>query len=300
MLGFLKNLFRKRKRTQIYLTLAGKLYTGFTLLVAFAAVNTGNNILYIILSFLLSLMVVSGILSVYNLKGLKVEISPPDEVWCCKENPFKVFITNRKRLPSFLIDLILENVKKHLTFVERKVSEEIGLRFEKRGKHLLKEAFLESSFPFGLITRRKKVELNKEIIVFPRPKELEIHLQPFKGNIARQGDFLTVKMERGQSVEGIKEYEGEGRRLIHWKIFARLGELYAKKLSSENPLGEVVINLDKVPGKDWEEKISHATYLVLKFYRSGFAVGIKHGVKEIKPSYGREHLRKLLEFLAIV
>jgi uncharacterized protein (DUF58 family) len=300
MLGFLKNLFRKRKKAQIKLTLAGKLYIGFTLLIAFAAVNTGNNILYIILSFLLALMVVSGILSVYNLKGLDVEVSPPDEVWCCKENPFKVFITNRKRFPSFLIDLWLEKVSERFPFVEKKVFKEFPLRFEKRGKHLLKEAYLESSFPFGLITRIKTVDLNKEIIVFPQPKEVDIHLFPVKGSYAWESGYLSVKLKGGDTIEGIKEYEGEGRRLIHWKILARLGELYAKKLSSEVPIREVVIDLDSVPGEDWEEQISHTTYLVLKFYRSGFAVGIKHGAKEIRPSYDREHLKRLLRFLALL
>ncbi len=300
MVGFLKRIFQRRKKTATYLNLTGKLYIGFSLLVAFAAVNTGNNVLYIVLSFLLSSMIVSGFLAVYNLRRLEVDISPPEEVWCCKDTPFGIFITNLKRFPSFLIDLWVGERKKSFPLVEEKVSGELPLRFEKRGIHRLKEVYLESSFPFGLISRVKEINLDREIVVFPQPKELKIHLFPSKGSFMWESGYLSVRLKRGDTVEGVKDYEGEGLRLVNWKVFARLGELYAKRLSSEVPIGEVIVDLNSVPGDNFEEQISHATYLVLKFHKRGFAVGIRYGAKEIPPSYGWEHLRYLLRFLALV
>jgi hypothetical protein len=49
-------------------TREGKYYLGITLGVGFAAINTGNNLLYLLLGMLLSLIVVSGVMSDLSLK----------------------------------------------------------------------------------------------------------------------------------------------------------------------------------------------------------------------------------------
>ena len=49
----------------------GKYYLGITLGVGFAAINTGNNLLYLLLGMLLSLMLVSGVMSDLSLRHLR-------------------------------------------------------------------------------------------------------------------------------------------------------------------------------------------------------------------------------------
>ena len=53
-------------------TREGKYYLGITLGVGFAAINTGNNLLYLLLGMLLSLMLVSGVMSDLSLRRLTV------------------------------------------------------------------------------------------------------------------------------------------------------------------------------------------------------------------------------------
>ncbi|RTZ68796.1 MAG: DUF58 domain-containing protein [Aquificaceae bacterium] len=297
MLTFLK--FKEKEKVSI--NFGGKVYIGFTLLVGFSAVNTGNNILYILLSFLLALMGVSGFLSRYNLRGLTVKLIPPKEVWAKKPAPFEVEIYNSKRLPSFLITAKEEgiNLKTLFVMVERSARQRVKLTFPKRGVYKLKHLEVTSEFPFGLFKRSWVVPLEGEVLVYPQPKEVKLSFLATKKG--KSAGFVHFKSQKGgSSVQGIKEYSGEGLRLVHWKAFARLRQLYAKRLEEESLIREVEIDIEKLPAGNFEDKISQATYLVLKFYKMGYAVGLKYRDKYIPPEGGQEHFKKLLRFLALL
>ena len=296
-----RNFFSK-KREKVRINFGGKVYIGFTILVGLAAVNTGNNILYILLSFLLALMGVSGFFSRYNLKRVKVHLIPPNEVWCCKPSQFLIKVENRKKLPSFLIEVFERNIdlKKDFLIVEKTSEGKVNLTFPKRGVYKLQTLEVKSTFPFGLFERSFLVPIEGEILVYPKPIEVRINPPLSKPKKGESEGFIHFRSSEGASVEGIKEYAGEGMRLIHWKAFAKWGELYAKEVAEESLLREVVIDMDKIPASDKEERISKATYLTLHFSRLGYAVGLKYGEKEIPPSAGREHLKELLKFLALL
>lgn len=300
----LKIPFLGKKEEEVKVNFGGKLYVGFTLLVGFGAVNTGNNILYILLSFLLALMGVSGFLSRYNLKGLRVYFYPPEEVWCCNETTFGVGIKNLKRFPSFLVEVVQEKIGLKVSFdmVKGYIRGEAKVSFPKRGLYKIGKLRVSSTFPFGLFWRAFEVDTQEEILVFPKPVEVEVPPSVLRSQKSLKQAFLEVKVQRlgSDTVEGIKEYGGEGFRLIHWKAFAKYGELYAKELAGEETVREVIVDFDKIPAKNLEERISKAAYLVLKFKKLGYAVGLRHKDNEIPPALGREHFRKLMEYLALL
>ncbi len=66
--------------------------------VGFAAINTGNNLLYLLLGWLLSFIIASGILSEGTLKRLVVSRRPPPRVWASE---------------PFLMEVVIENQKPH-------------------------------------------------------------------------------------------------------------------------------------------------------------------------------------------
>ncbi|MGC8467681.1 MAG: hypothetical protein ACP5M3_05655, partial [Acidithiobacillus sp.] len=47
-------------RREVRLSRAGKVFVAFTLAIGFAAVNTGNNILFLLVSLMLAIMILSG------------------------------------------------------------------------------------------------------------------------------------------------------------------------------------------------------------------------------------------------
>ena len=69
---------------------AGWAYITLTLLIGIAAINTGNNLIYLIEAALLSFLAVSGFLGRINLSGLKLEIVFPDEIYARKAIPLQV------------------------------------------------------------------------------------------------------------------------------------------------------------------------------------------------------------------
>src|SRR5439155_1007210 len=74
----LRRWWRPPRRLQF--TREGKYFVGITIGVGFAAINTGNNLLYLLLGMMLSLIIASGIMSEVSLRGLKVVRQPPSRL----------------------------------------------------------------------------------------------------------------------------------------------------------------------------------------------------------------------------
>src|SRR5262249_20211817 len=69
-----------------------------------AAINTGNNLLYMLVSLLLALIIVSGVLSEQSMRGLDLIAVDPEEIYAGRPALFGMTIANRKRwLTSYSI-----------------------------------------------------------------------------------------------------------------------------------------------------------------------------------------------------
>jgi hypothetical protein len=67
------------------------------LALGFAAVNTANNLLYLVTSLVLGLIAVSGVLSERTIRGLRLSVTPPDEVFARRGTLFVATVENAKR-----------------------------------------------------------------------------------------------------------------------------------------------------------------------------------------------------------
>ena len=65
----------------IKITKAGYFYISLTIILGFSAVNTANNLVYIIAAAMLSFMAVSGFFGRSNLRGISVAIDVPEEIY---------------------------------------------------------------------------------------------------------------------------------------------------------------------------------------------------------------------------
>ena len=83
----------------------GKFLVFITLGIGFAAVNTGVNLLYLLMAMLLSIIVASGILSELTLKKLRWEVDFPSETIVASETFGSIKIQNQKQyLSSFSLE----------------------------------------------------------------------------------------------------------------------------------------------------------------------------------------------------
>lgn len=271
-----------------------------TLLLGFSAVNTGNNLLFLVVSGLLAFMSVTGMAGMLNLKGLTPRLVPPEEIYAGSPACFRLELHNAKRrLPSFLIRLECQGGRAldlPLVPPDRIISATMGFTFPRRGETRLTSITLSSPFPVNFFTRYWTFSLDSTCVVFPR---LVAGSEGGDGEGARrQGDSLHLARGVDGELERISGYSGrEPLRMIHWKLSARGDQLLVKEFGrqSRQPL---IIDLEQQPGRDLEERISSAAWLV-KRWVSLRPVGLRLADRCIAAGTGRRHGMRLLTELAL-
>ena len=95
-----------RPPRRLKFTREGKFFLGITFGVGFAAVNTGNNLLFLMLGLLLALMLVSGVMSELSLRELTVVRRLPMRAQVGRPHLVEIEVFNHKgRVPSYAIEV---------------------------------------------------------------------------------------------------------------------------------------------------------------------------------------------------
>jgi uncharacterized protein (DUF58 family) len=93
-------------RRHLRTTREGKAFIMVTVGVGFAAFNTGNNLLFLILGFMLSLIVLSGVMSETAIRGLRVSRRLPQRAFAGKVCLVELVLHNKKtRAPSYSLEI---------------------------------------------------------------------------------------------------------------------------------------------------------------------------------------------------
>jgi uncharacterized protein (DUF58 family) len=88
------------------LTREGMFFIGLIFLLAIAGLNTGNNLVFLILSSMLAAILVSGVLSLAMLTGVELQVLLPEHVFARRPVPARIHLHNdKKRVPSFSVTL---------------------------------------------------------------------------------------------------------------------------------------------------------------------------------------------------
>src|SRR6266436_3179496 len=88
-------------------TRVGIAYIVAVVLIGVAALNTGNNLLYVIVAAMLAAVLVSGLASAVVLRGLQLDVRLPEQVFAGRPAPAKILVRNGRRwLASFSISVI--------------------------------------------------------------------------------------------------------------------------------------------------------------------------------------------------
>jgi uncharacterized protein (DUF58 family) len=88
-------------------TRVGVIYVVTVVFIGIAALNTGNNLLYIIVAAMLAAIAVSGIASALVLRGLELDVRLPDHVFAGRATAGRIILRNRRRwLPSFSVNVV--------------------------------------------------------------------------------------------------------------------------------------------------------------------------------------------------
>jgi uncharacterized protein (DUF58 family) len=100
-------LERLRQTFHYEVTKAGVVYVLVTVVIGIAALNTGNNLLYIVVAAMLAAILVSGVVSALVLRRLELEVRLPEHVFAGRPVAGRVVLRNPRRfLPSFSIRVV--------------------------------------------------------------------------------------------------------------------------------------------------------------------------------------------------
>lgn len=265
--------------------------------------NTGNNLLFLVVAGLLAFMSVTGYAGMTNLRKLSVEIEPPPELFAGTAAPFTIRVRNRKRrVPSFLLAINctgMADAGVRIPMVDRdgEAAATAYLVFPLRGMAQIEEVRLTSPFPVGFFFRHIGYRVSRQVLVFPR-------LTPCPASATssgrgKTGDRIIPARGMDGELERISPYSGrEPLKMIHWKISARSNELMVKEFGaiSSEPL---IIDLNELPPSDLEGRISCAAWLVRRWVESR-PVGLRIGDKTAAAGAGSRHGRRLLAELALI
>jgi uncharacterized protein (DUF58 family) len=98
---------RLRETFDYEVTTVGIIYILVTLIIGIAALNTGNNLLYIVVAAMLAAILVSGIVSAWVLRWLELDVRLPEHVFAGRTVMGSVVLRNpRTWLPSFSIQVV--------------------------------------------------------------------------------------------------------------------------------------------------------------------------------------------------
>jgi len=259
----------------VRLTKIGVSFVIFTIVVGFAAINTGNNALYIGLSFMLGCLLLSGIASKGGLQKLDVEFESIHEAWAGRAAEGKLRIANRSMLWN-IRDVIVTSPELadpiFIPIINRRseIRVESSFLFQRRGIVHFKILNLYTRYPFGFFLKKRRARISGEVIVFPRLLDEETPRERFRAVDGEQHPSNRAGI--GTDVHSFREYvRGDSFRHIYWKKSASLGRWIMKQTEMESSRAvQVVVDPFKprsASDDDFERMISEAATFIFDALR---------------------------------
>jgi uncharacterized protein (DUF58 family) len=269
------------------LTAEGRIAMIFAVGFLAAALNTGTNLLYLLLAVLVALLAVSLIASSIVFRSLYVRRRVPARVRALEPFEAEVTVRNDKGIPAFAIaveearpGLLAPPVRARTFFPQlggRKTARGAWTTaFARRGEHTLDGVALETRFPAGLVARRIEIALPQTVLVLPatfRVKNEVFQARAVSADAIARRPLVTE--ERRDVVRALRDYRsGDHPRAIHWRASAHRGSLVVKDFEKTEPQ-RVLLVLD-VWGNEpvLEDAVSLAASLATGFRERGMKVGL--------------------------
>lgn len=294
----------------IRITKVGLWYVLFTVLVAIAATNTGNNALYMVLASMLALLMFSGLVSRQNVRRLAVEVEPPDEVYARTPARLGFTLTNRGRLlPRWCLLFSLDPGGPPLLvpYLRRGGASrgEIEVILPRRGLRTLAAAHVASLFPFGFFRKGARYKLGIEVLVFP---ELFPAAARHRQESGDQGDEPSRRIGWGHELHSLRAFrQGDDPRSIHWKQTARTGGLIFTEREAEDSRRLAILfdnGVGPLAGEVAEERferlVSEAATAAVDHLARGWEVELVTRERRLPFGAGARQRWALLEALALI
>lgn len=318
MIGKTWRRFWARAPRQLKFTRAGKVIVGIAFATGFAAINTGNNLLFLGWGLVLSSIVLSGILSEANIRSLDASLRGIPRARVGEVASLPLMLHNASRhVPSFSVESALdveggslpaENSESgwaakgalaqapYQLRLSPREHRQLFARFspQKRGRHSVSAALVATAYPFGFFEKSRRVPLASKSTVWVFPAEVDV--EDLMAQVtARVGEAPARQVGAGEDYFSLRPFrDGDDVRRVHWRRSAKTGRLVVRE--TEAQVGrEVFLELwlggrrgagQRLDCAEVEYGISVLASLAERLLEKGYRVGVRAPGTYLAPETG--------------
>jgi uncharacterized protein (DUF58 family) len=264
----------------VRLTKVGTTYILGTVVLAIAAINTGNNAIYIAVTLMLGCLLLSGIASKGGLKHLSIEIHGLDDVWACRTADGSLSVRNDSRIWNvrdvvLVSDAFVAPVLVPIVLRRSELTVKAAFVFPRRGLAHVSAIDSYTRYPFGFVLKKRRLRVSSEVVVYPRILAEDAMRDRFR---AIAGDDTAAgRPGPGSEIHSFRDFvRGDSLRQVHWKKSASLGRWIIKQQEADAARSlHIVVDPYKprrVSEDVFEEMISEAATLIHQAARQGLDV----------------------------
>jgi uncharacterized protein (DUF58 family) len=305
---------RWRPPRKLRSTREGKYFIAITLGVGLAAINTGNNLLYLLLGMLLALVILSGMMSELSLRNLTVLRRLPARAQVGRPHLVEIEVFNhKKRVPSYAIEV--EDLRagqpadKRCFFLKISPNSAQVAAYrrspQRRGRDCHIGFRIATRFPFGLFEKSREVSCDGELVIYPPVDPIRLPNDDTPRKLAGTG---SLGRGSGDDMLGLRPMrEGDDPRDIYWRKSTLLGQMVLRERARESrPDVELHLDVRRPPdaGEDWaarfERRIRDVASRAVAHLKRGDDVTVISTAHERIRSDASVGADRILRFLALV
>jgi uncharacterized protein (DUF58 family) len=310
-------------RMDYRITREGMIFVGVVIVLALAALNTGNNMLFIIVASMLAGILISGALSHLVLGGIELHLDLPEHIFAGQSVRALARLANRKhRMPSFSLRLCSAEPRgkkekaPNAQILAQPVyfpylapgeicHQNVAMEFPRRGVYRQEALGLRTRFPFGFVEKTRRIDSALKAIVYPAIQPAE---DIFRDWAMVNGEIESYLRGRGHDLYAIRAYQNsDSMRHVDWKSSAKRNALQVREFTREDqrqvllvldpftPAGAAALESDRI----FERGVSLCASLAWHFYELDSMLGFCTDGHETPPAPAGEVIYDILKQLAV-
>lgn len=276
---------------------------GATLVVLLVgSINYQLNLGYL-LTFLLAGSAIVGMHVCHaTLRGLTLNLMPPEAQFAGASATLSVVLTNARRSVRHGIGLAVldETHEDRWTWTDvpaqGSTTVQVAFKPERRGLHPVPPLTAETRFPLGTFRVWTVWRPAAQVLVYPAPEPFPPPLPPGE---PRAGGAARTQSQNSGEFEGVRAYRrGDPLKLVVWKKAAKTPELVSRD-TMQSQRYEMWLDYAAAGHPEREHRLSRLAAWVLQADKLGQDYGLRLPGHEVKPASGEVHKRRCLEALAL-
>ena len=304
--------FWERAPRQLRIEREGRLLVLIALGAGFAAINTGNNLLFLAWGMVLSAIVLSGLLSEWTLRILEVQTETPRLGRVGELVPIVSQVCNRARFsPAFAVGLsqfVRDSGQQSRVAgpfrlrIEAQEQSEFFTHFrpERRGLYVIDYTAVHTKYPFGFFEKTRRFGRSAPASFWVGPRRVVV--RDISQSLSSQLGYAPAKRAgRGEDFFSLRPYrDGEDPRQVHWKSSARVGSWMVREqeATAGRSLLLVLEGLSGLGESEQERALEIFASTADVLLEAGLGVGVSAPGIFVKPDTGVRQQTEIVSQLA--